>query len=160
MKCVELEALWIPYLDGKLPVREREIADGHLAGCAECAARIRDFGLVSGLLEQWEAPAPSPWFNARLRQRIAAQPAPGWFDWLPVFSPGFPLGVAALLLLAALLISTGGQRAPLPPPQVVTVEKTDEVIHAVEEVNMLTDFDLLSELKRPAGHEAGEKGRQ
>lgn len=160
MNCHELETLWIPYLDGKLPVRQREVMDAHLRACADCAARARDFGLVSEWLGQWEAPAPSPWFNARLRQRIAATPAPGWFDWLPAFSPSLPLGVAALLFLGALLIWSGGGQSALPPAQVVTVERTDEVIHAVEEVNLLSDFDLLSELKKPGHHEVWEKGRQ
>jgi anti-sigma factor RsiW len=161
MSCHELEGLWVPYLDEKLPPRQRERLEAHMAGCAGCAARIREFRAVSELLGQWEAPAPSAWFDVRLRGRIAAEPARGaWWDWLPAFSPGFPLGVAALLFLAALVVWTGGGQSALPPAQVVTVEKTDIALYVVEDVNLLSDFDLLSELNKPGNREALEKGRE
>lgn len=161
MSCDELEALWIPYLDGRLAPRERALVEGHVSGCAECGARLREFGLVSDLLGQWEAPEPSPWFDAHLRQRIAADSASNrWAGWLAALSPSFPVGVAALLFLGALLIWSGGGQNALPPAQVVTVENTDEVMHAVEEVDILADFEPLSELKGHIHHQNWEKGRQ
>jgi len=161
MSCHELEGLWIPYLDEKLPARQCQRLEAHLAGCAGCAARIREFRTVSELLGQWEAPAPSAWFDVRLRRRIAVEPARGvWWDWRPAFSPGFSLGVAALLFLAALVMWTGGGQSALPPAQVVTVEKTDIALYVVEDVNLLSDFDLLSELSKPGNREALEKGRE
>jgi anti-sigma factor RsiW len=159
MSCNELEALWIPCLDGKLPPRQRALVEAHVSDCAECAVRLRELEAVSQALAQWEAPAPSPWFDARLRQRIAADTAArGWWQWVTAYSPAFPVSVAVLLFLAALLIWTGGGQQALPPAQVVTVERADDVVHVVEELDLLSDFEPLSEMK---GHPHQEEtGRQ
>jgi len=58
------------------------------------------------------------------------------------------------------VVWTGGGQSALPPAQVVTVEKTDIALYVVEDVNLLSDFDLLSELNKPGSREALEKGRE
>lgn len=161
MTCNELEALCIPYLDGKLPPHQLAVVEAHVSGCGDCSARLRELAVVSRVLDEWQAPAPSPWFDARLRHRIAMEPAPPlWPNWLPAWSPTFSLSVAVLLFAAMLVIWTGGGQNALPPAQMVTVEKTDEVIHAVQEVDMLADFELLGELPRGSRRDTQENGRQ
>ena len=115
MTCAKLETLLVPYLDGKASVQERALVDTHLAECSACQARREGWLAVSLALESWEAPAPSPWFGARLRQRIAAaDEVPGRGGWLAALSPSFPLSLAVLLFLAALLVWSDGSNQALP----------------------------------------------
>lgn len=151
MTCAKLETLWIPYLDGKLNAQDRAIVESHLAECAECATLRDDMLMVSQALDTWEAPPPSPWFDAQLRQKIAADSAPRTVGyWWGSVARAFPLGVAALMLLAAVLIWTGNHKRPVAAVTPVPEAKMEEVLHAADEVDLLNNFELLSELKKPA----------
>ena len=150
MKCGKLETLWLPYLDGKLSLPERAVVDAHLAGCPSCAERLEGLRLASQSLESWQAPAASPWFDARLRQKIATDVAPrGLVGWLAAPLRSFPLGIAALLLLAALLIWSGSTRQAPPPELIVSDVKMDELLHVMEEIELINEFEVLGELRKP-----------
>jgi anti-sigma factor RsiW len=157
--CGKFEALWIPYLDGKLDDQERALMLAHLGECAECAQRQRDYVAVSQALSEWEAPAPSPWFDARLRRRIAEDQArrawlPGLTRWVAAASAS----IAALLLLACLLIFSGHPKAVQPQPSEFTDEaRMEEVLHAADEVELLNNFEALSALTVPEGKEQKER---
>jgi len=73
-------------------------AQEHLRTCAACAFELASFQRTMGLLDEWQAPEPSPYFSSRLRARMREQaPAPGWLAWLrrPV------MATAAMALVAA-----------------------------------------------------------
>ncbi len=151
LTCEQLEQLWIPFLDGKLSGTEMESVEAHLQQCAACEARRAGLLVVSRELDLWKAPEPSPWFDARLRQRIAAETAAHPYgSWWSALTPSFPLSVAAMLLIAALLIWTGGGGTSIAPLELVTVQMDadpmDDVIHAIEEVDLLNQADFLPEL--------------
>src|SRR5882724_7720097 len=61
----------------------------HLRGCAGCAAQLQEFRQTMALMDEWEAPEPSQYFDtrlmARLREEKAAEAARGrgWLAWLP-----------------------------------------------------------------------------
>jgi len=161
MNCSKLERVWLPYLDGKLSAQERALVDAHLIACEDCATRLDGFHAVSSALESWEAPAPSAWFDVRLRHRIAAEAAPrGFWCWLGLPVPSFPLGVAAMLFLASLLVWSGGGAREALPEQLVTDVKMDELIHVMEEVELLNDFEVLGELKAPATQNPAPKSAE
>ena len=179
MKCGKLETLWLPYLDGKLSSQERALVEAHLAQCSACAEQMEGFRQVSQSLEIWQAPAASPWFEARLRQKVAEEAAPrGLFGWLLAPLTSFPVsatvGVAVLLLLAVLLISSGGIRRSPAPDLIVSDVQVDELLQVVEEgdlyvqlqaalqenstdellnfmaeVELLDEFEVLGELQKP-----------
>jgi anti-sigma factor RsiW len=152
LTCEQLEQLWIPFLDGKLSEAEREKLEAHLQHCGACEARREGMLAVSQELELWEAPEPSPWFDARLRQRIAAETAAHpHANWWAALTPSFPLSVAAMLLMAALLVWTGGgSNAIAPAEQIVyadpAADPMEDVLHAIEEVDLLNQADFLPEL--------------
>ena len=177
MKCSKLETLWLPYLDGKLSSQARALLEAHLTQCSACAERLEGFRQVSQSLESWQAPADSPWFEARLRQKIADEAAPrGLAGWLLAPLPSFPVSVAVLLLLAALLILSGGIRRSPEPDLIVSDVKVDELLQVAEEevelyvqlqaalqensidellnvmaeVELLNEFEVLGELQKPA----------
>ena len=60
-------------------------AQEHLRTCSVCAAEMASFQQTMGLLDEWQAPEPSPYFNTRVLARLreeAAAPAQSWFGWL------------------------------------------------------------------------------
>ena len=50
----------------------------HLESCAECAGKLEAFRQTMSLLDEWQAPEPSPYFdvrlNARLREEMESAP--------------------------------------------------------------------------------------
>lgn len=72
----------------------------HLRNCTACAGELASFQQTMSILDEWEAPQPSPYFSSRLRARmrdaVATQPA-GWLAWLR--RPA--VAAAAIVLVAA-----------------------------------------------------------
>lgn len=158
MNCEGLETRLIEYLDGRLDGQDKAAVERHLASCAGCAARAEGFRSVFLSLDAWEAPEISPWFNARLRRRIAAEEERrSWRGRLGVLlRPVHALGMAggvAVVLLAGALVMWNTRRTPLvvnqPVPQPAAVEhRMEEIIPVVEDYEILANFDMLGELKR------------
>jgi predicted anti-sigma-YlaC factor YlaD len=82
MKCNEINEL-LPDLAAGLASARPEVND-HLRSCAACTGTLADFRKTMALLDEWQAPEPSPYFDTRLRARLreeaAKQPA-GWWAW-------------------------------------------------------------------------------
>lgn len=82
----------------------------HLQGCAPCAAQLQEFRQTMALMDEWEAPDPSPYFDTRLQARLReeeekiAEAARGnrWLAWLPR-----PAMAMAAALVIALVIAVG-----------------------------------------------------
>ena len=71
----------------------------HLRSCAACAEELASFQQTMALLDEWQAPEPSPYFSSRLRARVrdeAAAAAAGWLAWLRR-----PVAAAAAMVLVA-----------------------------------------------------------
>jgi hypothetical protein len=74
--------------------------NGHLASCDACSSKLEEFRQTMALLEEWQAPEPSPYFDVRLQARLReemSKPSVGWFGWLRR-----PVLVAALTVLIGL----------------------------------------------------------
>jgi anti-sigma factor RsiW len=72
----------------------------HLRSCAACARELAAFQQTMSVLDEWQAPEPSPYFSSRLRAQMreaAAMQPGGWLAWLrrPV------VAAAAVVLVAA-----------------------------------------------------------
>jgi len=75
----------------------------HLRSCAACAGELASFRETMALLDEWQAPEPSPYFSSRLLARVreqAAAPARSWFGWLRR-----PIAAIAAAVLIALGVS-------------------------------------------------------
>ena len=71
-------------MDASTPEPTIEI-EKHIASCAACAAHLRDLQKTMALLDEWQAPEPSPYFDTRFEARLReemARPAAGWLSWL------------------------------------------------------------------------------
>src|SRR5256884_6790489 len=83
MKCNEIREL-MPDLAAGLSTTTSEMKI-HLDSCAECAGKLEAFRQTMSLLDEWQAPEPSPYFDVRLQARLReeiAKPQAGWLAWV------------------------------------------------------------------------------
>src|SRR5262249_61512793 len=74
----------MPDLAAGMNEASREV-DAHLESCTECAGKLKEFRATMALLDEWQAPEPSPYFDTRLQARLGeeqAHKAAGWGAWL------------------------------------------------------------------------------
>jgi anti-sigma factor RsiW len=110
MKCEDVSKELIAYLDRRANSAERMEVEDHLASCAACRVRAEEFRKVWNVLDEMPIEEPSLGFDARIRQRIADEPRPGWFRWL-VPQPRLALSMA--LYRVCLVIIRRQQRCRL-----------------------------------------------
>jgi hypothetical protein len=152
MNCNQMhEDVFLNY--AKLSAADRATADAHLAACAGCRTRMEGFRAVSSALDEWETPELSPWFNARLRRRIAEEEALQWswrraFDWLR--RPATATAFAAVLVLGTTAVWMARPAIPPAPVAPPPVHHADELLPVVEDFEMLANFDAITELKTKA----------
>src|SRR5580700_7496710 len=112
MSCNRIESRILPYVDGRLKVSEQREVEAHIAACPVCRVRVNEFRAVAGLLDELPQIEPSGAFDARVRARVAAEPARrSWWAWLAP-SPRVAFA-ASMLLLATIWI---GSRPPVVTP--------------------------------------------
>lgn len=109
MKCNEIREL-LPDLAAGLVAAEPEV-NLHLRSCTGCAGELDELRKTMALLDEWQAPEPSPYFDVRLQARLreeAAKQQHGWFSWLrrPVVA-----AAAAVLLVAGVSLGTWIQQS-------------------------------------------------
>ena len=128
--------------------------DDHLRACAGCAAELESLRATIVLLDDWQAPEPSPYFDSRLRARIReleAEPV-GWLAWLR--KPALALALAALIAVGVSLFRgappannrvANGQK---PAPAVVIEEQSavEDLQQLEQDDELYANFDLLDEL--------------
>lgn len=125
----------------------------HLENCAACTQHFKAMRETMALLDEWQAPEPSPYFDvrlqARLREEMAKPQASGWMSWFRR-----PVLAAALTVLMGLgvgmFVTRGGemhnadsdnQIADVGPGSAVSDLQALDKNH-----EMYSDFDLLDEL--------------
>jgi len=160
MNCKEINEL-LPDLAAGMEATTPEI-EKHIASCAACSAKLRDFQKTMALLDEWQAPEPSPYFDtrleARLREEMARPPVPWYRRWTQgvLMRPAWTMSVAAVLFTAALVagnrsyISQTDTIATKPPSLGLPVQPGTAVgdLQALENNDELyADFDVLDQLQ-------------
>ena len=154
MNCERMEARWIACLDGRATPQERREANEHMASCAACRARFKEFRGVWDLLDEVPAPDPSPWFDARIRQRVAAEPEPGGWRRLAAWLPRPRLALATLALLAlGIWVASIPSRPPAHAPAVTMNEQ--EEFKMIKNMQVLENYDVLKDLDAPSEPQGG-----
>jgi anti-sigma factor RsiW len=116
----------------------------HLTQCGDCAAELASLRKTSALLDEWEAPEPSPYFLTRLRAHVKEerQKAPAMFmGWLrrPVLAASLATVLAAGGVVYRLTVG-----APVPPPEPGTPVSDIESLD--KNHDLIIDTDLVNEL--------------
>jgi len=111
----------------------------HLQDCPACSAELASFQQTMSLLDEWQAPEPSPYFSSRLRARVreeaAKAPSP-WFAWIR--RPIVATAAVALIALGAGLLQIGHWT-----PGQVTVAGNDGVVRVSATDTAVTDLQYL-----------------
>ena len=108
MKCDKLrQEMMEALLSGPQSVSSEMQA--HLASCAVCAGELASLQQTMGLLDEWQTPEPSPYFNTRLRARMREEAlAPVERPWLAWFRrPVIATAAVVLMALGAVLLELG-----------------------------------------------------
>ena len=155
MKCNEIHEL-MPDLAAGLGAATPEV-NAHLQSCRECTGKLEAFRQTMALLDEWQVPEPSPYFDVRLRARLreeAAKPG-GWWAW--VRKPALAVSLAVLMVMSITLFRTdGGLIGPRSgrDEQVASMPFAAEPGTAVGDLQALdknndlySDFDVLDDLQ-------------
>jgi anti-sigma factor RsiW len=157
MNCNQIREL-LPDLAAGMSTSTPEV-NQHIASCDTCAAHLRDFQTTMALLDEWQAPEPSPYFDTRMQARLReemAHPQPSWLAWLR--RPAWAMSLAAIVFVGALAIGVGNKSyfsapetlATNPPSPGLPVQPGTAVgdLQALERNDALyADFDVLDELQ-------------
>jgi anti-sigma factor RsiW len=160
MKCEDVSRELIAYLDGRASASERHRMEAHLEGCPACRNRAAEMRKVSMLLGDLPAIEPSFGFDARVRQRVAAEPPRSWFARLvPAPRPAF--AVALLIALTVLVAKLPSNHTPI-ATTTTTAQAQQEDFNAINNLGVLENYDVvtkmdaLSELAPPATPQTDE----
>ncbi|HXP17246.1 MAG TPA: hypothetical protein VN868_09095 [Terriglobales bacterium] len=164
MKCNEAREL-MPDLAAGLTAAMPELK-AHLGSCPECAGKLEAFRQTMSLLDEWQPPEPSPYFDVRLQARLreeSAKPSASWLEWLR--KPALAASFALLMVVSVTLVrvnnvrmNTGGRDnhgnptsapvalvAPLPPAEPGTAVGDLQALEKNQ--SLYSDFDVLDDLE-------------
>ena len=129
-----------------LMTAEAPLAPGvqtHLDGCATCTAELASMKQTMALMDEWEAPEPSPFFDTRLQALLreekakAAQKTFSIFDWLR--KPVLAAAAAVALVVGAGVYGALRLKPHQDNPQVIA---NDPVIHDLQTLDK--DQDVIN----------------
>jgi anti-sigma factor RsiW len=126
--------------------------NSHLASCPTCAEELKAMQATMSLLDEWQVPEPSPYFDTRLQARLReemAKPQTGWLQWFrqPVLAAAltvvFGIGIGLFFVRGRVIHnhSTDASVAVTEPGSAVSDLQTLDKNH-----DMYADFDLLDDL--------------
>jgi predicted anti-sigma-YlaC factor YlaD len=133
-----------------------ERAAAHMKACAECRAEWEDLRSTFALLDSWEAPEPSPYFDARLHVRLreaaSAAPEPMWerVRSFFLFSTTLQMRPALAAAMGLAILLGGGTAAEIYQHQTTMVSQTtspavndlkimDNNAQALQQMDLLLD---------------------
>lgn len=148
MKCDEIRERMPDVAAGFSEITAAE--SSHLATCTGCADQLKAIRQTMSLLDEWQAPEPSPYFDMRLQAHLReemAKPQAGWMQWFRR-----PAMAAALTVImgvgVGLFVARGNRVHPTPVPvadigpgTAVSDLQTLENNH-----DLYADFELLDDL--------------
>jgi anti-sigma factor RsiW len=116
----------------------------HVSQCSHCTAELNSLRSTMAVLDEWEAPEPSPYFLTRMRAHLKEErekaPQSRWVAWLrrPVLAVSLATVLAAGGLTYRLVQM---QTAPAPDNGAVADIESLDKNH-----DLLVDTDLVNEL--------------
>jgi len=128
--------------------------DKHLHSCENCSKELKALRATLALLDEWEVPEPSPYFDVRLQARLReemAKPQAGWLQWFR--RPVLAAALTVLMGVGVGLFFARGGGGVIHHTQDVPVAETPAPGSAVSDLQTLdknddlyADFDLLDDL--------------
>jgi len=148
MNCNEVRENLIELLTPESPLaghQANHAVTAHVHECQACAQELDSLRKTMALLDEWEAPEPSPYFLTRLRAHVKEErekaPASPVFGWLR--RPAMAVSLAAVLVAGGLVYRFIGI-PPIVEPETGTAVADVEALDRNHEV--LTKTDLIDEM--------------
>lgn len=129
-------------IDAAAGVAPEACVEAHLRTCTACAERLGEMRRTLALLDEWQAPEPSPYFDTRLQAKLreeAARPQ-GWMLWFR--KPVLAAAMAALLIIGGALFTTG-RYTPAPQATSAAVQDLQDLDRNQD---LFANFELLDDL--------------
>jgi predicted anti-sigma-YlaC factor YlaD len=140
MNCNDCGKGLVAYLDRRANSAERQAIETHLSTCSDCRTRAEQFRSLWSVMDEMPVIEPSFGFDSRVRQRVAAEPKPRWFEFF-VPQPRLALSGALLAVLAVWMVKT----APVNPgvtPTMASVQQED--FNAIKNLDVLENYDVVT----------------
>lgn len=149
MKCREIREQ-MPDLAAGLGAATSE-TENHLKNCAQCSEELAGFRQTMALLDEWQVPEPSPYFDTRLNARLReemAKPAAGW-AWLHWFRrPALALSLALMMAVGITVFHSGDSSVTHQPMAQIEPGTAVGDLQTLDKNNELySDFDVLDDLQ-------------
>ncbi len=118
----------------------------HVSQCSNCKAELNSLRSTMAVLDEWEAPEPSPYFLTRMRAHLKEErekvPVARWVAWLrrPVLAVSLATVLAAGGLTYRLIQMQSASEPPQGPSAVADIESLDK------NHDLIVDTDLVNEL--------------
>jgi anti-sigma factor RsiW len=161
MNCNDVSKGLIAYLDRRANSADRQEIEQHLTACAGCRGRAEQFRTLWGVMDEMPVVEPSFGFDARVRQRVAVEPARRWFEWI-VPQPRLALSAALLAVMAVWMLKTSPVNTRL-EPTTASVQQQDfnaiKNLGVLENYDVVTSMDALSELVPTSALDNGTKNQ-
>lgn len=148
MKCEEIRERMPDVAAGFSQATTEE--SNHLAGCTACAEQLKGLRSTMSLLDEWQVPEPSPYFDVRLQARLReemAKPQAGWLHWFrrPVLAAALTvimgIGIGLFLTRGNGRVNSPVAAADLGPGSAVSDLQTLD-----KNQDLYADFELLDDL--------------
>ena len=142
MNCQQVSKELIEHLNQRADSAQRREVEEHLAGCAACRKRAEQLRGIWNVMDELPAIEPSFGFDARVRQRVAAEPRRRWFEFL-VPRPRLALAIGLLIALMVLVA-----KLPLrnPGTTVTTATTQQEDFNAIKNLGVLENYDVVTKM--------------
>jgi hypothetical protein len=122
----------------------------HVKECGNCAGELESLRKTMALLDEWEAPEPTPYFLTRLQAHIREergyQPE-GWLGWIR--KPWLATALATMLVVGSGVYLWPPQQTT-PPPQVGAVNDLESL---EKNHDLYVNSGLLDELSGAAAND-------
>lgn len=153
MKCDQIKELMLDVAAGG----EAEPAlNEHLLACSACAGKLVDMRKTMALLDEWQAPEPSSYFDTRLAARMReerAKPAQAaWLSWFRAPVLAGALALALMMVGGVTWFTSGGSRASRTdggslPVAVQRGTAVGDLQTLDKNEDLYANFDLLDDLQ-------------
>jgi predicted anti-sigma-YlaC factor YlaD len=123
----------------------------HLESCGACAEELKAMRSTMALLDEWQVPEPSPYFDMRLQARLReeiAKPQARWLHWFR--RPVLAAALTVIMGVGVGLFVTQGRGVHNPPQIADLPEGPGTAVSDLQALDknheMYSDFELLDDL--------------
>jgi predicted anti-sigma-YlaC factor YlaD len=156
MKCEEIKEMMLDAAAGEATPAMNE----HLRGCTDCMEKFAGMQQTMALLDEWQVPEPSPYFDTRFAARMREERAkPQRAAWLSWFRAPALAGALALALMMAGGVNwftsrSGGEHVAKkdgPSPAIVAPPGTavGDLQELEKDEDLYANYDILDDLQAP-----------